>query len=253
MNKFISTIKSFFPLVLTICAFIVILVQLPMFIIQSLITLIYCFSIVIFLIKFFHRKENVYIFPKLIVIFSVFTCCVSLSSIRTFLIIKKFDDQLFLIRNIGLFLCKENYVCGFFTTILLIGVILYFSKIHILLNSEKAARTSLSDMSSKIWEINNKEINGEITKTEADSQKALINIEINYYSSYVGASKYLINTLWAFIGLFIVVTAGGFAVGILELNLSWHEALNQYIVLSAGYLVVFAIPMFIVSVSFGIK
>lgn len=76
---------------------------------------------------------------------------------------------------------------------------------------------------------------------------------INYYSSYVGASKYLINTLWAFIGLFIVVTAGGFAVGILELNLSWHEALNQYIVLSAGYLVVFAIPMFIVSVSFGIK
>lgn len=253
MRKIITFIISLFPLFLTICAFIIILVQLPLFIIQALIVMIYTFALVLFFLKIFHQKEKIYIYSKAVVFFCVFTCCVAIASLRTFLVIENFDEQLFLIRNIGLFICKENYICGFFSTVLIVCVILYFSKLHILKNIEKSARISLDNMSSKIWEINHKEINGELKKDEADSLRKLANENLDYYSGFVGASKYLIGTLWAFLGLFIIVTAGGFTVGLLEFNLSWHEALNQYIVLSTGYLIIFVIPLFVVSVSFGIK
>ena len=252
MKKIIAFFKSIFPLLITLCGFLVILVELPLFIIRTLIVLVYGFSVIIFLFRFLHRKEKIYIFPKLVILFCVFTCFIALSSLRTFLTIEKFDEQLSIIRKIGLFICKDNYVCGFFSTVLIVGVVLYFSKLFILNKSEETISSCQNNLNLKIWEIRQKEIDQVITNEKADVLRKTVDSDLDYYMNFEGSLKYFIGTVWAFIGLFIIVTAGGVSVGILEFNLSWHEALNQYIVLSVGYLVVFIIPLFLVSVSFGI-
>ena len=48
----------------------------------------------------------------------------------------------------------------------------------------------------------------------------------------------------------VVAAAGGTGVGILDLNMQWQDALNQYIMLSSGYLVLFVIPLFLTSLGF---
>ncbi len=252
MKKLISYLKGFFPLFLTFCALILILFEIPLFVIQSLIIFVYAFSIFMLLIQFIHKNEKIYLFPKTVVFFCVFNCFIAISSIRSFLVIEKMDNQLYIIRKLGLLICKDNFICGFFSTIIIVGVILYFTKLYILKRTEDKTQKSLDKLNLKIWEIRHNEIDGKITNTEADLQRESVNIDLGYYSSIVGAAKYLIGTIWAFIGLFIIVTVGGVSVGILEFNLSWHEALNQYIVLSVGYLIVFVIPLFIVCVSFSI-
>ena len=75
----------------------------------------------------------------------------------------------------------------------------------------------------------------------------------NYYGELTSAGKYLTGTIKTFILLYVITAAGGTAVGILEIKLPWEEALDQYIMLSTGYLVFFIIPLFLASLSFRTK
>ena len=65
-----------------------------------------------------------------------------------------------------------------------------------------------------------------------------------------GSAKFLLGTMVVFAVLFIVAVTGGTAVGVLDQGLSWHDALNQYVMLSSGYLILFVVPLFLTSLGF---
>ena len=113
-----------------------------------------------------------------------------------------------LVLIIGQWIFRENFVCGFFTTLMLCASLLQFCKIRV-------SRT-----------------------------------QIDYYSSMDGSAKFLLGTMGAFTVLYIIAVVGGVAVGVLDRNMYWKDALDQYVMLSSGYLVLFVVPLFLASLGF---
>lgn len=100
-----------------------------------------------------------------------------------------------------------------------------------------------------------KNINSKIEKNEITKEVAL-KLQVEYHNShyYYGekeyAGTYLKGTILSFLLLFVVAVGGGVAVGILDLNMYWKDALNQYVMLASGYIVLFTIPLIIATLSF---
>nr|MCR5765997.1 hypothetical protein [Treponema sp.] len=131
MNKIFSTIKNLFPLVMLVLAIVLIFVPLPIMFIQILIILNFGFSLCMFLAKFFSKTVIAFHFPKLVPYFCVLSCGFIIETTRTFLTITSLEEQIPLVLVIGQWICRENYICGFFNTLMLCASLLLFCKMHI--------------------------------------------------------------------------------------------------------------------------
>ena len=250
MNKIFSKLKDALPLAMLALALVLIFVPLPVMMIQALIVINIGFSLCLFLSKFFSTTAIAYYFPRLVMYSSIYTCGLAISTTRTFLTIQTLEEHIPFVVSIGQWICRENYVSGFFTTLMLCGALLLFCKMYINRAQERAARFSLDRMNADLFSIDQQLARKLITEEDAEIQKDLIRKKIDHFSLMDGSAKFLLGNIAAFAVLFIVAVAGGTAVGILELNMHWKDALNQYIMLSSGYLVLFVIPLFLTSLGF---
>lgn len=253
MNKFVSTLKDLLPLGMLAFALVLFLVPLPVMVIQVLIILNMAFSLCLFLSKFFGQTSIAYNFPRLVLYFCVFTCALIIATTRTFLAIPTLEGQIPLVVIIGQWICRENFICGFFTTLMLCGSLLLFCKIHVNHSQEVAARFCLDRMNQDVFDIEQQVARKEITEDEGEFQKKRVQEKVDHYSCMDGSAKFLLGTLAAFTVLYVVAVGGGVAVGILDRNMLWKDALNQYVMLSSGYLVLFVVPLFLTSLGFKTK
>ena len=253
MNKIVSKLKDAMPLIMLIMAQMVIFTPLPIMVIQVMIAVNICFSLFLFITRFFPDTKAAYYFPRLAVYNSLCTCGIAISTTRTFLTIKSLEGHIPAVVKIGQWICRENYVSGFFTTLILSGTLLYFCKIYIKRVLERSARISLEQMSSKLISIDEQLARNIITKEKAETEKNKIRKRTDNFDNLDHAAKFLFGTISAFIGLFLVAVIGGTTVGILDQNMNWRDALNQYIMLSSGYLVIFFIPLFLTALGFKIS
>ena len=203
MNKIMSKIKDLLPLALLVLGFILFFVPLPVMLIQVLLVLDTAFSLCLFLSRFFNSTAIAYYFPRLVIYNSIYTCGIAIATTRTFLSIENLNEHIPLVLTIGRWICRENYVCGFFTTLLFCIAILGFCHHHL---------QKFLDISASLLE----------------GAMAAVSV------------------------LFVVAVAGGATVGILDMNLFWKDALNQYIMLASGYLVLFVAPLFLTALSFKV-
>lgn len=250
MNKIFSKLKDSLPLAMLVLALVLIFVPLPVMVIQALIVINIGFSLCLFLSKFFNSTAIAYYFPRLVLYSSVYTCGIAIATTRTFLSIPTLEGHIPLVLIIGQWICRENFVCGFFTTLMLCGSLLMFCKLYIQRAQEVEARFCLERMSQKLFDINKQVEQKYITIEEGNEKKRKVQNETDYHSSMDGSAKFLIGTIAAFAVLFIIAVAGGTGVGILDQNMHWKDALNQYIMLSSGYLVLFVLPLFLTSLGF---
>ena len=250
MSKILSRIKDIIPLTMLVLSLILIFVPLPIMLIQALIVINIGFSLCLFLSKFFNNTAIAYYFPQLILYSSIYTCGIAIATTRTFLTIPTLEGHIPLVLIIGQWICRENYICGFFTTLMMCSSLLMFCKLHIQRTQEVAARFCLDRMSQKLLDIDKQVAQHYITAEEGNEQRLKIQNQPSYYSSMDGSAKFLIGTIVAFAILFGVAAVGGTGTGILNLNMPWQDALNQYIMLSSGYLVLFVIPLFLTSLGF---
>lgn len=250
MNKIFLKLKDALPFALLVLALVLIFVPLPVILIQVLIVINMGFSLCLFLSKFFSNTAIAYHFPRLVLYSSIYTCGIAIATTRTFLSIKTLDGHIPIVLIIGQWICRENYVCGFFTTLMLCACLLFFCKLHVERSQALAASFCMDKMNQKIFDINKQVEQKYITIEEGYSQKKKAESEIDFHCSMDGSAKFLIGTIAAFAVLFVVAAAGGTGVGILDLGMYWKDALNQYIMLSSGYLVLFAISLFLTSLGF---
>lgn len=253
MNRFSKLVKDVYPIAVFVLAAVLLFVPLPMKIIEVLMSVEYIFALFLFCFKARCDKKRLTVFPNLIIGFSLFTLAIVISTVRTFLKTTEFDAQIPIIRIIGTLICRENVVCGLFTTLLLSGALIIFCKLFISKQTEAGARYCLDTMNSKLREIENLFIQNKITKQDAKDRKEDVQKTADYFSAMDGAAKFFAGTINAFLIMCIVVIAGGVALGIIELELNWQEALRQYVMLSTGYLVIFIIPLFIVGLSLRVQ
>ena len=250
MNKILSIFKDAMPMVMLVLSFVLILIPLPLMMIQALIVLNICFSLCLFLFRFFKSTVLAYYFPRLVLYSSLYTLGIAIAATRTFLCIQTLDGHIPVVLFIGQWICRENYVCGFFTTLMLCGSLLLFCKLHIQRAQEAAANFYLDRMNQKLFDIDKQIEQKYISIEEGDAQKKKLQDETDYHDCMDGAARFLIGTIVAFVILFIITIVGGTAMGISDQNMYWQDALNQYIMLSSGYLVLFVIPLSLTSMGF---
>lgn len=253
MNKIITKLKELLPLIILIFVLFLIFVPLPIMLIQVLLVLDTAFSLCLFLSKFFNSTSIAYHFPRLVIYNSIYTCGIAIATTRTFLSIENLNKQIPLVLTIGQWICRENYVCGFFTTLLSSTGILIFCHTYVQKCQEIAARFCLDMMGQRIFDIDKQVEQKHITIEEGEIEKRKVQLDINYHSSMDGSAKFLEGAITAMTALFVIAVGGGIAVGILDMNMFWKDALNQYIMLSSGYLVLFVVPLFLTSLSFKIN
>ena len=250
MNKILSKLKDTLPLAMLVMALVLIFVPLPIMVIQALIVINISFSLCLFLSKFFNSTAIAYHFPRLVIYSSVYTCALAISTTRTFLTIQTLEGHIPIVLKIGQWICRENYVAGFFTTLMLCGALLFFCKLYVERSQDITARFCLDQMNRKLFDIDKQVEQKHISIEEGNAQRQKIHNDCNFFSSMDGSAKFLLGTIIAFGVLFIIAVAGGTAVGILDQNMFWKDSLNQYIMLSSGYLVLFVIPLFLTSLGF---
>lgn len=107
-------------------------------------------------------------------------------------------------------------------------------------------------MNTKLFNIDNLYNNNLITEEEANCRKEAVRKNVDYFYSMDGAIQYYTGTIVAFMAMYVIEIVGGFSLGMIELKLTWQEALWQYVMLSTGYLILFTIPIFIVGLTLRI-
>ena len=227
MNKIVSTIKDLFPLIMLAMVLVLIFVPIPVMLIQVLIILNLGFSLCLFLAKFFSKTMIAFHFPRLALYFCLFTCALIIATTRTFLAISTLEEQIPLVLKIGHWICRENFVCGFFTTLMLCASLLLFCKMHVSRSQEVAARFCLDRMTQELFDIDQQIARKEVTEEEGEVLKEKVRNQIDHYSSMDGSAKFLLGTMGAFTVLYIIAVGGGVAVGVLDRNMYWKDALDQ--------------------------
>lgn len=105
-------------------------------------------------------------------------------------------------------------------------------------------------MNQEMCDIDRQIDRKEVTEEEGEALKEKVRKQIDHYSSMDGSAKFLLGTMGAFTVLYIIAVGGGVAVGVLDRNMYWKDALDQYVMLSSGYLVLFVVPLFLTSLGF---
>lgn len=225
MKTIISLLRFCFPVFVLVLGITLIFASVPISLIQVFLALDYVIALYLFFTRIIRKQFPKY-FPQLIVHFSILTCGLAIATTRTFLSIKTLEEQIPIVRIIGGWICRDNYVCGFFTTLINIAFIFTFCKLY----TGHTTRVARFESVDHLRNLDDKR---------------------QFYASWAASSEFLLGTFQALIVLFVIAVGGGVAVGILDCGMQWHEALNQYIMLSSGYLALFIIPMFLAALSSG--
>jgi flagellar biosynthesis protein FlhA len=115
--------------------------------------------------------------------------------------------------------------------------------------AEVSARFTLDAMPGKQMAVDADMNAGLIDEKEAKRRRAEIGEEAEFFGSMDGASKFVRGDAIAGILILLISIFGGFAIGILQHDLSASQAANSYILLAVGDALVAQIPGLLISVA----
>ncbi|GAB3487898.1 flagellar biosynthesis protein FlhA [Curvibacter fontanus] len=115
--------------------------------------------------------------------------------------------------------------------------------------AEVSARFALDAMPGKQMAVDADLSAGIIDEKEAKRRRAEVSEEADFFGSMDGASKFVRGDAIAGILILFINIIGGFAVGMLQHNLSAGQAADSYILLAVGDALVAQIPGLLISVS----
>ena len=189
------------------------------------------------------------VFPGLLLVLTLFRLSLNVASTR--LILSEADAGR-LIQAFGDVVVRGNFVLGFI--IFIIVIIIQFVVITKGAGrvAEVAARFTLDAMPGKQMAIDADLNAGLIDEQQAKQRREDISREADFYGAMDGASKFVRGDAVAGILITIVNIIGGFAIGVLQRDLSLGEALQTYTLLTVGDGLVTQIPALITSTAAGI-
>jgi flagellar biosynthesis protein FlhA len=115
--------------------------------------------------------------------------------------------------------------------------------------AEVSARFTLDAMPGKQMAVDADLNAGLIDEAEAKRRRAEVGEEAEFFGSMDGASKFVRGDAVAGILILLINIFGGFAIGILQHDLSASQAANSYILLAVGDALVAQIPGLLISVA----
>ncbi len=118
--------------------------------------------------------------------------------------------------------------------------------------AEVAARFALDAMPGKQMAIDADMASGSIDEKEARKRRNEVTQEAEFYGSMDGASKFVRGDAIAGIMILVINMVGGLIIGMLQHNLPFETALNNYVLLAIGDGLVAQVPALVISVAAGL-
>ena len=118
--------------------------------------------------------------------------------------------------------------------------------------AEVAARFTLDAMPGKQMAIDADLSAGVIDEGEAKNRRKRINEESEFFGAMDGASKFVKGDAIAGIIIVVINLIGGFAIGMLQMGMTFEEAVATYSLLTIGDGLVSQIPALLISLSAGL-
>ena len=188
-------------------------------------------------------------FPTLLLALTLFRLALNISSTRQVLV-NGYAGQV--IEAFGHFVIQGNYIVG--AVVFLILVVINFVVITKGAGriAEVSARFTLDALPGKQMAIDAELNAGIIDEVTATARRVKVQKEADFYGAMDGASKFVRGDAVAGIMITLVNIIGGFAIGVLQMDLSMGESLQKFTLLSIGDGLVSQVPALILSVGAGL-
>ena len=229
---------------------IMMIVPLPPFLLDILLTLNITFSLSLLLISIYVREAiEISTFPSILLFATLFRVALSISATRLILLSGYAGE---IINAFGRFVVGGNYIVG-----LVIFLILVVIQFVVITNgaqrvAEVAARFTLDAMPGKQMSIDADLNAGLITEEEARNRRKQIEQEADFYGAMDGASKFVRGDAIAAIIITAVNFLGGWMIGVIQRGMDFRGALEAYALLTVGNGLVNQISALLVSTATGL-
>ncbi|TSA09107.1 MAG: flagellar biosynthesis protein FlhA [Deltaproteobacteria bacterium] len=233
----------------------VMIVPLPPFILDILLTFSLTFGLVILLMAMYSASPlDFSVFPSLLLITTLFRLSLNVASTRLILSYgnEGAESAGQVIKAFGTFVIGGNYVIGaivFFIMVVINFVVITKGAGRI---AEVAARFTLDAMPGKQMSIDADLNAGLIDDREARRRRAEIARESEFYGAMDGASKFVRGEAIASIIIIFVNILGGILIGVFQKGLPVVDAVQNYTLLTIGDGLVAQIPALVISTAAGI-
>ncbi len=225
-------------------------VPLPSSLLDLLLGLSLCMSVLSFLVAFYVEKPlDFSAFPTFLLFVTLFRLSLNVASTRLILLHggEGSDAAGGVIRAFGEFAVGGNFVVG--TVVFLILVIVNFVVITKGAEriSEVAARFTLDSMPGKQMAIDADLGSGLINEAEAKARRKEVEAESNFHGSMDGASKFVRGDAIAGLMITAINIVGGMVIGVAQNGMGAADAATTYTILSIGDGLVSQVPALLVS------
>lgn len=226
------------------------LIPLPPFLLDILLTLNIALSITILLVTLYTQEPLQYsTFPTILLFATLFRLGLNVSTTRLILL---YGEAGQVVHAFGSFVIGGNYVVG-----MLLFIILIIINFIVITNgagrvSEVAARFTLDAMPGKQLSIDADLNAGMIDEKEAKRRRQAIQKEADFYGTMDGAGKFVKGDAIAAIIITVINIVGGLIIGVMQMGMPLDQAAGTFTTLSVGDGLVSQMPALIISAATGI-
>ncbi|WP_117169693.1 flagellar biosynthesis protein FlhA [Paraliobacillus sediminis] len=189
------------------------------------------------------------IFPSLLLLLTLFRLGLNVSTTRSILSTGQAGN---VVETFGTFVIGDNALVGF--VVFLILVIIQF--LVITKGSERvsevAARFTLDAMPGKQMSIDADLNAGMINEQQAKKRREKVEGEADFYGAMDGASKFVKGDAIAGIVIVLINIIFGLIIGMMQMDMSFGEAISTFMQLTVGDGLVSQIPALLISTATGI-
>lgn len=229
---------------------IMMIIPLPTVLLDIFLALNITLSVTIVMVAIYNVEPLQFsVFPSLLLVTTLFRLALNVSSTRLILL-EGYAGEV--ITAFGNFVVGGNAIVGFIVFVILIIIQFIVITKGAERVAEVAARFTLDAMPGKQMSIDADLNAGLIGDVEARERRRKIQREADFYGAMDGASKFVKGDAIAAIIIIIINIVGGFAIGMIDRNMSITQALQNYTLLTVGEGLVSQIPALLISTATGI-
>jgi len=233
----------------------VMILPLPSFILDILLTFSISLSIIILVTSIYVKKPlDFSVFPSMLLITTLYRLSLNIASTRLVLLKghEGIDAAGQVIKSFGSFVVGGDYVVGLIIFLILVVVNFVVITKGAGRIAEVAARFTLDAMPGKQMAIDADLNAGLIDEAEARRRRSSISQEADFYGAMDGASKFVRGDAIAGLIITAINIAGGLIIGVLMKGMPIVEATKTYTILTIGDGLVAQIPALLISTAAGI-
>jgi len=248
-------LSDFSAIIAVLVVLTVLVIPLPGFIIDFLVSTSFALSLLIFFVGMYVKRPlDFSTFPSLLLGVTLFRLSLNVATTRAILLKggESADAAGKMIKTFGYFVVGGNYVVGLvvFAILVIINFIVITKGAGRV--AEVAARFTLDAMPGKQMSIDADLNAGLIDENEARRRREEIAKQADFYGAMDGASKFVRGDAIAGLLITVINILGGIVIGVMQFHMSLSDAASRYTVLTIGDGLVSQLPALTISTAAGI-